>query len=232
MSQIYLVKKVGAKTSLLSAAAICLALASANQTDAQQGTSASQANSASPRPEEVTNQPLSPYRVAYYLPVWKTLHLHDAAKAKEQLTNLKKLGCVTQQRAHAGHLDVSFRCNEWKSLAFEDQALAEGWVRWLDANGFDTSLTKLDTVFTVGAEAIQFRLVPWKRIHGDGSTGEAELIRNLQKLGVEVVVEEHGNHNDISFRAPTWRSIRLADPSQADQWTAWLMQMGFETKRR
>lgn len=175
---------------------------------------------------------LKEYRLAYQVAAWRTLHMDDEGKADQQIATLKKLGCVTQRREHSGHIDVTFRCNEWKVLAIEEKEKAEGWVTWLKSNGFDTSLTKLDPVFATGAESVDFRMVKWKRIHGTGSASEDDMVANLKKMGVEVVTEDHGNHLDISFRAPTWRSIRVADHSQAEQWMAWLKQVGFETKHQ
>lgn len=170
------------------------------------------------------------YHLAFHLPAWKTLHFNEPEKATEHIEAVKKLGCAVQKRDHAGHIDVVFRCNEWKVMLLDDADKAAGWQTWLKGFGFDTSLTKVDPVFAVGAETVDFRLGKWKRIHGNGSAAETEMVSNLKKMGVEVVVEDHGNHNDISFRSPTWRTIHVANHSQAEQWMSWLKQVGFETR--
>ena len=168
--------------------------------------------------------------LAFTLPAWKTIHFNDDDKAVEHVTIAKKLGCTVQQREHAGHTDVTYRCSDWKVLTVEDAKDLETWVKWLTSAGFDVSKTQVDPVFAKGPEKVQLRLVAWKRIHGDGSAQEAEMVANMKKMGVEVVVENHGNHNDIRFRAPTWREIYVADPAAAQQWTGWLKQMGFEAR--
>lgn len=172
------------------------------------------------------------YQLAFYLPNWKTLHFNEPEKATEHIEAVQKLGCAVQKRDHAGHIDVIFRCNEWKVMVLDDADTATGWQTWLKGFGFDTSLTTTDPIFKTGTETVDFRLSKWKRIHGNGSASETEMVANLKKIGVEVVVEDHGNHDDISFRAPTWRTIYVANHTQAEQWMGWLKQVGFETRHQ
>lgn len=168
--------------------------------------------------------------LAFQLPQWKAMHFDDAAKATQHMETVKKLGCEVKQGNHAGHIDVSYRCPEWKTMAVKDHAMADQWSGWLKASGFDVSHSHSDPAFAEGPEAVEFRMVKWKQIHGNGSPQEAQMLDQLKKVGAEVVVENHGNHSDIKFRAPTWRDVHFADHGTADQWMGWLKQNGFETR--
>lgn len=168
--------------------------------------------------------------LAFQLSQWKEMHFDDALKASQHLETVRKLGCEVKQGNHAGHIDVSYRCPEWKSLTVKDHALAEQWAGWLKGSGFDVSHCHTDPAFAKGPEAVEFRMVKWKQVHGNGSQQEAQMLEQLKKLGAEVVVENHGNHSDIKFRAPTWRDVHFADHKAADEWMGWLKQNGFETR--
>jgi len=143
--------------------------------------------------------------LAFCLTDWKTLHFDDANKAQQHLDMVKKLGCEVKQGKHSGHIDVSYRCPNWKSMQVETHKLAEQWLGWLKGS-----------------------LVNWKSIHGNGSAQEKQLVDALTALGVEVVKENHGNHSDIRYRSPVWRDVHVADHAAADKLMAWLKQSGFE----
>ncbi len=168
--------------------------------------------------------------LAFQLPEWKTMHFDDAQKAAQHAETVKKLGCEMKQGSHAGHIDLSYRCANWKTLEVADHKLADQWSSWLAASGFDVSHSHIDPAFGAGPEAVEFRLVAWKQIHGNGSPEEAQLVDQLKRIGCDVVVEKHQGHSDIRFRAPTWRDIHLADHAAAGQWTNWLKQNGFEAR--
>lgn len=170
--------------------------------------------------------------LAFQLPQWKEMHFEDTAKARQHVEVVKKLGCEVKQGSHAGHIDVSYRCADWKSLAVKNHDLSEQWAGWLKAAGFDVSHGHTDPAFAEGAEVVEFRKVQWKQLHGTGSPGEGQMIDQLKNIGCEVVVENHGNHSDVRFRAPVWRDIHVADHATAEQWTAWLRQRGFETRHK
>lgn len=168
--------------------------------------------------------------LSFQLPQWKSMHFDDANTASQHFATVKKLGCEVRRDSHAGHIDVTYRCPEWKSLAVKDHKMADQWAGWLKASGFDVSHSHTDPAFAKGPEAVEFRMVKWKQIHGNGLPAEAQMLGQLKKIGCEVVVENHGSHSDIRFRAPTWRDIHVADHEVAEQWTAWLSQNGFETR--
>jgi hypothetical protein len=167
--------------------------------------------------------------LAFQLTDWKSMHFDDAKKAALHVATVKKLGCEVKQDNHAGHIDVTYRCAKWRELQVKNHNMAEQWANWLSKSGFDVSHSHPDPAYAKGPEAVEFRLVTWKRIHGDGSDNERRLIATLKKLGCEVRLDQHAGHSDIAFRAPTWRDVHVANHAQADQLMNWLKQNGFET---
>ncbi len=168
--------------------------------------------------------------LGFQLTDWKDAHFEDAKKAEQHFQTLKKLGCEVEKDGHAGHVDVRYRAKEWKTLNLANHELAHQWESWLQGAGFDVSHGHTDPAFAKGPEAVEFRLVGWKQIHGQGGQEEKTLIDTLKKVGCDVRVEQHAGHSDISYRAPIWRDIHLADHKTADQWMNWLKANGFETQ--
>ncbi|MDV6031447.1 MAG: hypothetical protein F9B45_15385 [Phycisphaera sp. RhM] len=168
--------------------------------------------------------------LAFYLPQWKSMHVDGTNQAAQLTATLKKLGCEVKQDSHAGHSDVSYRQPKWKEMQVKDHKMAEQWAGWLAKSGFDVSHAHPDPAYAQGPEAVKFRMVNWKRLHGDGSPNEKQFIDILKRLGVEVRIDQHDGHSDIAFRAPTWRDVHLADHAAADQLMGWLKQQGFETQ--
>ncbi|MEX0715628.1 MAG: hypothetical protein WD066_03540 [Planctomycetaceae bacterium] len=76
--------------------------------------------------------------VAYRLTNWKTLHFDDAAKAQTHADAVKRLGCEVKTDNHGGHVDVAYRCSEWKQIELSSHSAADAWERWLKASGFET----------------------------------------------------------------------------------------------
>ena len=76
--------------------------------------------------------------VSYRLKEWKTVEFEDAKKAKTHYDTIKKLGCEVKQNQHDGHIDVTYRCPEWKQIALKSHSDAHKWEKWLKASGFET----------------------------------------------------------------------------------------------
>lgn len=72
---------------------------------------------------------------------WHNVHMDDAAKANQLMGTLKMIGCEADQHEHDGHIDVRFRCNDWKSIALQNHASAMSWQKWLDNLEFETEHT-------------------------------------------------------------------------------------------
>jgi hypothetical protein len=168
--------------------------------------------------------------LAYRLPQWKELHFDDAQKAQQHMQAVQKLGCDARQGAHAGHIDVTYRCPEWKSIDVVNHELAHQWEGWLKGAGFDVSHGHIDPKFTQGPEAVEFRLAEWKVVHGGQRPEEVtKTISTLRSIGCEVSEEQHAGHSDVKYRSPVWQDIHVPDHQSAQQWQSWLAAQGFET---
>ena len=107
-------------------------------------------------------------------------------------------------------------------MEVKTHALAEQWLGWLKGSGFDVSHGHVDASYAEGKESVEFRLIKWKSVHGNGSEQEKQFVDTLTRLGVEVAAEKHGNHSDIRYRSPVWRDVHVADHAAAEQLMAWL----------
>jgi len=68
--------------------------------------------------------------VRYRLPDWKRKHLHDVGKADKIVDTLKKLGCEVEKLDHNGHVDVKYRCPEWRQIKPSTHDEAVRWEKW------------------------------------------------------------------------------------------------------
>lgn len=76
--------------------------------------------------------------VRYKLADWKAKHIHDAKKADTISDTLKKLGCETARAEHNGHIDVRYRCPQWRQLDLKTHEEASKWEKWLKDYHFET----------------------------------------------------------------------------------------------
>ncbi len=168
--------------------------------------------------------------VSFQLRDWKQMHFDDPQQADKHLKTVEQLGCVAKKSQHGGHTDVRYHCQEWKSITLDNAESAKQWNDWLVSAGFDVFRPRVDAAFSSGEKAVQFRLVEFKALHGDGTPEQNQFIDTLKKIGCDVRVIDHNGHADIRFRAPTWCTIRVADEAAANQWNEWLTTQGFEAK--
>lgn len=78
------------------------------------------------------------FLVRFRLENWKSLHLNQQAEADEMLKQLQKLGIEAKQTPHNGHIDVVYRCPQWKALTTKTDEAAHQWENWLKKLGFQT----------------------------------------------------------------------------------------------
>jgi hypothetical protein len=76
--------------------------------------------------------------VRYRLETWKAKHLHDAAKADRIAETLQKLGCEVQKADHNGHIDVKYRCPQWRQITLNNHDEVVRWQRWFKEYNFQT----------------------------------------------------------------------------------------------
>lgn len=77
-------------------------------------------------------------QIEFRLKAWKTMEFDDAAKAKAHVETVTKIGCEVKQEKHGGHVDVTYRCPDWKKVAVQNHTEAHTWEKWLKDSGFET----------------------------------------------------------------------------------------------
>jgi hypothetical protein len=78
------------------------------------------------------------HAVDFRLVHWKSVHLHDASEATKIEKTLRELGCETARDQHGDHIDVSYRCPQWRRMTAKSHDEAHRWQDWLKAKGFET----------------------------------------------------------------------------------------------
>lgn len=76
--------------------------------------------------------------VTYRLTRQSNQHFDRPEEAEQFLAIVKALGCEAVKSRHGNHIDVSFRCADWKCAEFPSHDAAHGWETWLKAAGFET----------------------------------------------------------------------------------------------
>jgi hypothetical protein len=61
----------------------------------------------------------------------------EGDEATQHLETVTKTGCEVKHGNHAGHIDVSYHCPEWKTPAVKDHASADQGTEWLKQTGFE-----------------------------------------------------------------------------------------------
>ena len=79
------------------------------------------------------------------------------------------------------------------------------------------------------ARKVGFRLSSWRTVHGDKSESTDKIVKTLKRIGCEVKQENHGDHVDVTYRCPFWKSISVQNDRQSKEWQAWLANYKFET---
>jgi len=77
--------------------------------------------------------------VQFRLVAQRAAHFDDPRTAEQFSQGLKRLGCEVKIENHAGHLDVAYRCPQWRSLEAGSDEAAHRWEGWLKKQGFETS---------------------------------------------------------------------------------------------
>lgn len=173
-----------------------------------------------------------PEVVAFRIAEWKEMHFDDAKRAQQHFEAVKGLGCEAKIDSHGSHTDVVYRCRDWKQMTVKNHEQSRQWERWLKASGFDVWHGHVDEQLAHGKEAVDFRLVKWKKLHFESGQAaeQKQITTTLKLLGCQVKEDRHGKHTDVVFRVPVWSTIRVPDHAAADQWVRWLKDTGFETK--
>lgn len=167
-------------------------------------------------------------RVGFRLTEWKTVHASSAEHAEQEAAALKKIGCEVTTDNHGSHIDVKYRCPQWKSMKLKDAKLVDQWSSWCIAKGMET--IEIDPPATSKKATVQFRLLIPKTVHLHDTDQATQIVTTLKLIGCEVSTNNHGNHIDTTFSCPRWSTIALPTDGSAHSWQTWLDESGFETK--
>lgn len=110
-------------------------------------------------------------------------------------------------------------------------ALSISWMLLLPAGSSLGQQTETAPIVSANAAAkiIGFRTTEWQTIHASSAADAEQTIATLSKLGCEVKTEQHGDHVDIQFHCPQWRSMKLGTDMLVNQWSDWCLTQGLET---
>lgn len=167
-------------------------------------------------------------KVGFRLASWKTIHTHDQESVKSNVATLKKLGCEVATNNHGDHVDVRYRCVNWKSMELPSEQLAVQWTDWLSDKGLETVV--VDPPTDTKKPTVSYRLVKPRTVHLHESDQAEKIMAALKLIGAKVSQNEHGDHIDATFSCPQWKTIELPTEKKAHEWQAWLKKSGFETR--
>ena len=183
--------------------------------------------------------------IAYRLPKWKTLHFDDSVKARQHLATVRKLGGEGNEDKHGGHIDVSYRSSDWRSIEVSSERLVHQWEAWLKGAGFETlhghahSHTGQNQANHDHAdhnhgphmeETLAYRMANWKKVHLKAGTRAEEFLALMKGFGCEVKTKVHSGHVEASVRCREWKEIGLPSHGAALSWQSWLVKYGFEVE--
>lgn len=91
--------------------------------------------------------------------------------------------------------------------------------------------------FTAPAQAqgqfvVEYRLSAQRSAHFDEPRDAEQFSQGLKRLGCDVRMENHGDHLDVTYRCPQWRSLEVSSDEAAHRWEGWLRKQGFETSHQ
>ncbi len=170
----------------------------------------------------------APGKIGYRLKDWKTMHANSADEARITIATLKKLGCEVQSDDHGNHIDVKYRCPEWRSMKLATDQLVNQWTTWCAGKGLETIV--MDPSSTTQKPTVAFRLPIERNVHLHDAEQANQILNTLKVIGCEVTSNQHGDHIDATYRCPEWVTIELPSEANAHAWQKWLDESGFETQ--
>ena len=177
-------------------------------------------------PAVLANAPLK--KMGFRMPQWKTIHSHSAEEAETAIATLKKLGCEVTSDNHGNHIDVKYRCSEWKTLNLATDQLVNQWSTWCNAKGMETVV--INPPANTQKATVKFRLATPKTVHLHDPEQAKQIMNTLELINCQMTTNNHGNHLDLTFASPEWITLELASDEKAHGWEKWLKESGFETQ--
>ena len=166
--------------------------------------------------------------VGYRATQWKTLHTSSKAEAEQTLATLKRIGCEVNTNDHGDHVDIKFRCEEWRSMKVKTHTLQSQWSNWCENQGMETVVVNPPT--NTRRPTVAFQMAKPRTVHLHDGVAAQKILNTLTLVGCELKTVDHNGHTDATFSCPEWRTIELATEDSALAWQTWLKDSGFETK--
>lgn len=167
-------------------------------------------------------------KIGFRLKAWKTIHADSADGVQETIATLKKIGCEVESDNHGNHIDIRYRCLNWKSMRLATDQLVDQWTTWCAAKGMETIVMNPPVV--TQKPTVKFRLPAERTVHLHNEVQATQILTTLKLIGCIVSSNQHGDHTDATFACPEWITIQLPSDDNAHAWQSWLNESGFETQ--
>ena len=217
--------------TVVTALALALVFSCGNQLDPQSGSTSQSASAAAQnsRSQGINARPVnaSTKKVGFRLTKWKTIHTNSEDEAQETIGALQKIGCEVDSNTHGDHIDVKYRCSQWKSIELATDQLVNQWSSWCEAKGMETII--LNPPAGAGKAALRFHLPTEKLVHLNDEDEAKQIINTLQLIGCQVTTNHHDGHIDATYSCPNEIMIQFPSDGNARAWQEWLDEAGFET---
>jgi hypothetical protein len=181
-------------------------------------------------PTAIVKVKSAPKKIGFRLKEWKTIHAPSAEDAQVTVATLKKIGCEVESGDHGNHIDVKYRCPDWKSMKVATDQLVNQWTTWCAGKGMETIV--VDPPATTQKPTITFRLPVERKVHLHDKVQSKQILNTLQLIGCKVTSNQHGDHMDATFSCPNWVTIEVRSKVNADAWQTWLDESGFEMQQK
>ena len=165
--------------------------------------------------------------VGYRAPDWQTLHT-SAAEAEQTVATLKRIGCEVATNNHGDHVDVKFRCPEWRSMKVKTHALQSQWSNWCENQGLETVV--VNPAPNTKRPTVRYQMASPRTVHLNDQEAAQKILNTLTLVGCEISTNDHADHTDATFSCPQWTTIELTSEDSAHAWQKWLKESGFETQ--
>ena len=187
-----------------------------------------QSQSSTYRAPQVQQVALSAKLVGYRATSWNTVHTSSKAEAEQTLATLKRIGCEVETNNHGDHVDIKFRCEEWRSMKVKTHTLQSQWSNWCEQQGMETVV--VNPPANTKRPTVAFQMATPRTVHLYDLAAAQKIMNTLTLIGCELKTADHDGHADATFSCPKWKTIELATEESALAWQQWLDESGFETR--
>lgn len=159
---------------------------------------------------------------------WKTIHSKTEVEAQQDISTLKKIGCEVVSQQHENHIDIKYRCPQWKSIKLATDGLVAQWSQWCKTKGMETVV--MNPPANTKKPTVRFRLANARNVHLHNPVEGQMIVNTLNLVGCNVTTKDHNGHMDATFDCPNWITIELETEESAHSWQKWFNDSGFETQ--